>query len=372
MIPLRLMHSAPNGQIIKLSERDAAVAPEELLEHFEPPPRFAAVRFANYRPNQAFDTQSDAKSRLEAFVLEGGAKKSFSWFGLAKPKAALLASVYLDGGFGVGKTHLLAATWHEFDGPKYFLSFAELVFAIGALGMEKAVPAFQKAKLLCIDEFELDDVGNTLVVSRFLGRLIPLGTRVVTTSNTLPTQLGLGRFNADDFKREIQMIAGHFDALRIDGPDYRHREGLPAPHPCDASTLQHSFQAFAGVKALEDFKGLNAHLGQLHPIRYAGLLEGLDAVFVRDLEPIQKQDDALRFVHFVDKLYDREVKLLASGCELEALFPDSYRSGGYAKKYARCLSRLGELLREGTGDSEVASTNDEPRAATQLTVPPRR
>ena len=214
-----------HDQILRLSERDAPVAPEELLEHFEPPPRFASVRIANYRPNSAFASQIEAKSRLESFVLEGGAKKNFSWFGLSKSKPESQPSVYLDGGFGVGKTHLLAATWHGFNGQKFFLSFAELVFAIGALGMEKAVPAFSKAKLLCIDEFELDDVGNTLVVSRFLGRLIPLGTRVVTTSNTLPTQLGLGRFNADDFKREIQTIAGHFDALRIDGPDYRHREG---------------------------------------------------------------------------------------------------------------------------------------------------
>ena len=344
MLPLRVMH----GQIVKLSERDAPVAPEELLEHFEPPPRFASVRFANYRPNAAFTSQDDAKSRLESFVLEGGSsKKKISWFGLSKSKLELQPSVYLDGGFGVGKTHLLAATWHEFDGQKFFLSFAELVFTIGALGMEKAVPAFSEAKLLCIDEFELDDVGNTLVVSRFLGRLIPQGTRVVTTSNTLPTQLGLGRFNADDFKREIQTIAGYFAALRIDGPDYRHREGLPAPHPCSSEMLEQSFEEFNGIKALEDFQTLNAHLGRLHPILYAGLLEGVQAVFVRGLEPILKQDDALRFVHFVDKLYDREIKLMASGCEPEMLFPDAYRHGGYAKKYSRCLSRLGELLRDG-------------------------
>jgi cell division protein ZapE len=348
------MQSAGHDQTIRLSERDAPVSPEQLLEHFEPPPRFTAVRFANYQPNQTFSSQSETKSRLESFVLEGAGPKmnfsrNFSWFGLAKSKPESQASVYLDGGFGVGKTHLLAATWHEFEGQKFFLSFAELVFAIGALGMEKAVPAFSKAKLLCIDEFELDDVGNTLVVSRFLGRLIPLGTRVVTTSNTLPTQLGLGRFNADDFKREIQSIAGHFDALRIDGPDYRHREGLPAPHPCDTAALEESFKTFSGVKALEDFQTLNTHLGRLHPIRYAGLLEGVNAVFVRGLEPILKQDDALRFVHFVDKLYDREIKLLASGCELEDLFPESYRHGGYAKKYSRCLSRLGELLRDGLG-----------------------
>ena len=339
--------AAPHDPIVRLTERDAPVNPERLLEQFRPPPRFSQVRFANYTPNPHFQSQAEAKARLERFVAESAtAKKGFSWFGLAKPKPEARPSLYLDGGFGVGKTHLIAATWHEFAGEKLFLSFAELVFAIGALGMAKAVPAFSRARLLCVDEFELDDVGNTLVVSRFLGELIPQGTRVVTTSNTLPDQLGQGRFNADDFKREIQLISGHFDALRIDGPDYRHREGLPAPHPMGEAALEHAFHAFAGVRALEDFRALNAHLGRLHPIRYAGLLEGVAAVFVRGLEPIHKQDDALRFVHFVDKLYDREVRLYASGCELPELFPDAYRHGGYAKKYARCLSRLGELLRE--------------------------
>jgi cell division protein ZapE len=333
------------GRVVRLTERDAPADPEQLLEHFRPPPRFAGVRFENFVPNAQFPSQSEARARLERLVAEAKEKPGFALFKRKEPRP----SVYLDGGFGVGKTHLLAATWHAFVGEKFFLSFSELTFTIGALGMNRAVKAFSSAKLLCIDEFELDDVGNTLVVSRFLGELIPKGVSVVTTSNTLPDQLGEGRFNADDFRREIQGIAAHFEAIRIDGPDYRHREGLPAPHPLEPERLLEAFDQFPGVKALEHFDGLLTHLARLHPIRFAGLLEGVQAVFVDGLRPIQKQDDALRFVHFVDKLYDREIRLGASGCELNAIFPESYRYGGYAKKYARCLSRLGELLRESAG-----------------------
>jgi cell division protein ZapE len=254
--------------------------------------------------------------------------------------------LYLDGGFGVGKTHLLAATWFESNLEKVFLSFAELVYTIGALGMEKAVQAFGRYKLICLDEFELDDVGNTLMVAMFFGRLIEAGTRVVTTSNTLPNQLGEGRFNANDFKREIQSIASRFESLRLDGEDYRHREGLSTPHPLTDTQLEQQFQAFTGVKAFENFTDLNAHLEKLHPIRYVGLLEGVEGVFVKGLSPLQKQDDALRFVHFIDKLYDREIRFAACGCEISELFLESYKHGGYAKKYARCVSRLGELLRD--------------------------
>jgi cell division protein ZapE len=344
MLASSVMPKALNPQIVDLKERNAPVDPVRLLETFVPPPRFAGVRFSNYQPNPAFASQQNVKERLTRFVIEGVPRKGFGLF----KKPEISPSLYLDGGFGVGKTHLLAATWFESKLEKVFLSFAELVYTIGALGMQKAVQAFSKYKLICLDEFELDDVGNTLMVAMFFGRLIPNGTRVVTTSNTLPNQLGEGRFNADDFKREIQSIANRFESLRVDGPDYRHREGLSAPHPLIDTQLEQQFQAFDGVKTIESFTELNAHLEKLHPIRYVGLLEGLQGVFITGLEPILKQDDALRFVHFIDKLYDREIRFAASGCEISELFLESYKHGGYAKKYARCVSRLGELLREGT------------------------
>jgi cell division protein ZapE len=344
MLASSVMPKVLNPQIVDLKERNAPVDPVRLLETFMPPPRFAGVRFSNYQPNPDFVSQQNAKERLTRFVLQETPRKGFNLF----KKTEISPSLYLDGGFGVGKTHLLAATWFESKLEKVFLSFAELVYTIGALGMEKAVQAFSKYKLICLDEFELDDVGNTLMVAMFFGRLIPNGTRVVTTSNTLPNQLGEGRFNADDFKREIQSIASRFEGLKVDGPDYRHREGLSAPHPLTDTQLETQFQAFDGIKTLASFNELNAHLEQLHPIRYVGLLEGLEGVFIKGLSPIKKQDDALRFVHFVDKLYDREIRFAASGCEIAELFLESYKHGGYAKKYARCVSRLGELLRDST------------------------
>ena len=327
--------------IVNLAERDAPVDPSDLLLEFKPTPRFQTARFQSYLPNPAFGSQAAAMRKLEGVATQPRVSKGF-W----QRKAPILPSVYLDGGFGVGKTHLLAATFHGFSGRKFLLSFAELTFTIGALGMREAVKAFSQAELICIDEFELDDVGNTLVVSKFLGELIPRGVRFVATSNTLPEQLGEGRFNADDFKREIQGIAGHFEALRVDGPDYRHRDGLAAPAMIPDHDLERAFEGFMGVKAFETFDGLLIHLARLHPIRFSKLLEGLGAVFLQGLHPIAKQDDALRFVHLIDKLYDREIKLFASGDALETLFPASYKNGGYAKKYARCVSRLGELLRE--------------------------
>ena len=74
------------------------------------------------------------------------------------------------------------------------------------------------------------------------------------------------------------------------------------------------------------------------------IFDGLKAVYLRGLEPLHDQNDALRFVHFVDQLYNLGLDLKASGAPLKDLFPESYRHGAFAKKYGRALSRLAELL----------------------------
>ena len=77
----------------------------------------------------------------------------------------------------------------------------------------------------------------------------------------------------------------------------------------------------------------------------------LDALFVEDLRRIDDQAVALRLVHFVDKLYDQEVRLrlaVRDGLALAEIFSAAYRHGGYEKKYRRCLSRLHELVSETT------------------------
>jgi len=90
--------------------------------------------------------------------------------------------------------------------------------------MAAAIEAFKPYRLICIDEFELDDPGNTMLAKTFIRGVTEAGiARIVTTSNTLPNELGQGRFAAEDFKREIGIIAASFESIRIEGQDYRHR-----------------------------------------------------------------------------------------------------------------------------------------------------
>ena len=95
--------------------------------------------------------------------------------------------LYLDGGFGVGKTHLLASIYHAMPARrKYFGSFIEYTALVSALGYKNTVDLLRGADLLCIDEFELDDPGDTMVMTRLLGELVASGTKLAATSNTPP------------------------------------------------------------------------------------------------------------------------------------------------------------------------------------------
>lgn len=333
----------------RLVDRFPELTAADLLERFHPPRRFAGVRFETYVPDPAHPSQAAALAALERFAVEliEGERppaRRWSWRRRAvEPEAP--ACRYLDGGFGVGKTHLLASLWHTAPAPKTYLTFAELTSTIGFLGMDAAVKAFADNRLLCIDEFELDDVANTLMAVTFLRGVVPAGVRVVATSNALPDRLGEGRFHAADFKREIAAIAAWFDVVRVDGPDYRARSRVEA-EPLSSAALDRFVADADGTVSVDGFDEVLAHLRRVHPVQFGALLDGLDAVVLRGLHPVVNQGDALLFVHLVDELYDAQVSVAASGCRVEELFPETYRHGGYRTKYGRCESRLAVLLAE--------------------------
>ncbi len=302
-----------------------------------PPPRFGTVRFSDYVPAHA--TQAEALAAVQGFAHAPPPPRRWSWR-RSEPVGA--TGLYLDGGFGVGKTHLLAALWHASSEPrKVYLSFAELVAAIGTLGMPRALEALGHERLYCIDEFELDDPGNTLIVKTFLAHVFDRGARVLTTSNTAPNAQGEGRFDAASFRREIQSIAARFRTVRIDGPDHRFADR-------DRALLAPAAAAAAPDDAVHASWGeLHAALADLHPVRYGAWGREARAFVVGGAEPIPDQQRALRWVHFIDKLYDQRVPLWLTGdVAIADLFDPHYAAGAYAKKHDRCRSRLAEMLAE--------------------------
>jgi cell division protein ZapE len=345
-----------------LCARRPYVPADRLVAEMVPPPRFDSVRFETYVPDPGQPSQAQAVEVLNAFAAGlGGANPTGTgkrrWFcgrngrnGAAKRPSAGTGprGVYLDGGYGVGKTHLLASLWHATPAEpslKAFGTFVGLTNLVGALGFQQTVKTLSGHRLLCIDEFELDDPGDTVLVSTLLGKLVDAGVALAATSNTLPGRLGEGRFAAADFLREIQGLSAHFRALRIDGEDFRHR-GLPeAPPPYSEEEVTKAAYATEGA-SLDDFPGLLDHLSKVHPSRYGALTDGIRAVCLTDVTPVPDQSTALRLVVLADRLYDREVPVLASGVPFDRLFSEEMLNGGYRKKYFRAISRLTALTRD--------------------------
>jgi len=335
---------------IRLCSRNPQVSTDRLVAELVPPPRFAEVSFDSYEPDPAQPSQREAVEVLRSFAedLNRPARRK----GVFR-RAARLAGpggVYLDGGYGVGKTHLLASLWHAAPGPRLFATFVELTHLVGALGFHEAVAELSSYRLVCVDEFELDDPGDTVLVSTLLRNLRERDVRLAATSNTLPGKLGEGRFATADFLREIQGLADAFESVRIDGEDYRHR-GLPkAP---DAVSLEEvRRRAEQPGASFDHFVDLTRHLAEVHPSKYGALLDGVALVCLEDVRTVTDQAVALRLVVLADRMYDRDLPVVASGVSLDEMFAPELLEGGYRKKYYRAISRLDALAREGAGMAE--------------------
>ncbi|GGZ26419.1 cell division protein ZapE [Streptomyces poonensis] len=353
----------PEAAPLSLCAREPHVPADRLVAEMVPPPRFGRARFDTYIPDPNQPSQTEAVRVLSTFAagLDGahaggaGGRRRLFGFGRAAKNRQKVSSgprgVYLDGGYGVGKTHLLASLWHATPAEpalKAFGTFVELTNLVGALGFQQTVATLSGHRLLCIDEFELDDPGDTVLVSSLLGKLVDAGVALAATSNTLPGKLGEGRFAAADFLREIQGLSAHFRTLRIDGEDYRHR-GLPeAPAPYADEQVTKAAYATEGA-SLDGFPQLLEHLARVHPSRYGALTDGVKAVCLTDVRPVPDQSTALRLVVLADRLYDREVPVLASGLPFDRLFSEEMLNGGYRKKYFRAISRLTALARDAKG-----------------------
>jgi len=293
------------------------------MERLVPPPRFARARFDNFTCHPRFPSQQAVVKALAAW-----------------PQRRSPAGLYLDGGFGVGKTHLLAATYHSAPSPKAYCSFEELTYLVGLWGMPRAIDRLSRLRFLFLDEFDLDDPGNTQLITHLLGASMDRGLRVLTTSNTPPLAQGQGKFGADQFRQQIYSLSQRFEVLILEGEDRRVQTATPSL--LSQEELRSKYQKERNPASYDTFDTLLGALRKLHPIRYRLLLDGLRVIHIEGLHAILDQNDALRFVYFLDQLYNHGLTLRASG-HLE-LFPETYRFGAYSAKYGRALSRLSELL----------------------------
>ena len=81
----------------------------------------------------------------------------------------------------------------------------------------------------------------------------------------------------------------------------------------------------------------------MHPSKYAAYIAGIKVLGVTNVAPLKDQNQALRLVMLVDRLYDADVRIVASGVPWSHVFGADMLAGGYRKKYLRALSRLAAM-----------------------------
>ncbi len=304
-------------------------------EEWIPPPRFAGKSFANYRLDSAITGQAEAVAHVQAF-----AAQRRRWRFL--PRGRTPPGLYLDGGFGVGKTHLLAAAFHAAPGTRRYASFAEAISLIILLGGKSAAELLA-ADLVCIDEFELDDPANTRLADLLLEELVARGSRILTTSNTVPGELGQGRMAADQFRNQLARIADRFVDVHVPGTDHRRRVDVTGtgPHGWGREPSAHA----PGLQPV--LISVNELDGVLRGIPIANLRRlamALPTLTITGMQPFTDQLIALRFVNFIDRCYEQECSLrVLAEVAIDAIFPDEHCQRAFAKKYRRCQSRLIEM-----------------------------
>ena len=335
------MHAPVDRGPAHLVDRHPTVSADRLIRDLAPPPTFAAVSFDSYRPDPAEPSQAAAVQACKQFCEVAVARRAGKRRLFGKPAVLAGAGLYLDGGFGVGKTHLLASIYFALPdtAPKAFSTFGELTQLAGVFGYAECIELLADYVMVGIDEFELDDPGNTTLMSRLLSELVARGVSVAATSNTLPEQLGEGRFAAADFQREIGALSAIFHTVRIEGPDYRHRDLPPAPEPLTDARVRSRAESVPGA-TIDDFDALCDHLATMHPSRYLALIDGVTAVCLTGVHRVDDQNVALRLVSLTDRLYDAGIPVVASGAKLDTIFSDEMLAGGFRKKYLRATSRL--------------------------------
>ena len=337
-----------------LSQMGTRPNPAVQMRGFVPPRRFARKSFDSYQPRHP--SQAAASDRLQVIASElASLPASNPVTRLFSRRKSRRRGLYLDGGFGVGKTHLLAALWKESAGPKSYLSFDELMYFVGLFGAE-AAPHFEGRRLIAIDEWELDDPGNLTMAIAFLRVVLADGAFVAVTSNTLPLELGSGRFSQKDFCAEIEELASAFEVLTIEGDDYRHRHFDSAPSQelfWPEDRLAGWMQERGEGTLVSPFAELIRALETVHPIRYGELASRVSGVAVQGIDRIPTLPESLRWVHFIDSVYNAGVPFGATGERpLSELFPPAAADGPFGKKLSRCLSRMEELLTEGAASTQ--------------------
>jgi len=312
---------------------------------------------------------------------KGFLRRVQSLFG--KDARETLVGIYFWGGVGRGKTYLMDIFYDclpfDFKLRTHFHRFMQRVHQdLRRLKGQKdplkqvAAEIAADARVICFDEFFVSDIGDAMILAALLDELFARGVVLITTSNIEPSRLYENGLQRDRFLPAISLLEKNLQIHELGGStDYRLRCLSQAElyhWPLDAASdalmlgnftnLAPDFDEAVKGETVEilgrpiasrycaddviwfDFEKLCGGPRSVHD--YIELARLYHAVLVGKMPQLDadKDDQARRFIHLVDELYDRGVKLI-----LSAAVPmnDLYSGTVLRVEFQRTESRLLEM-----------------------------
>ncbi len=303
---------------------------------------------------------------------------------LGNDTPAEIPGLYLWGPVGRGKTFLMdlfaASLPHGVVLRRHFHRFmAEVHAGLRELGerqnplTEVAAGIAARCRVLCLDEFLVNDIGDAMILANLLEALFERGVSLVTTSNTAPANLYRDGLQRARFLPAIRLIEQRCHVIEMASPhDWRLRALAQAPvylTPPGAEAHRALERIFASQAqgAIEQDGMLRIHVrdipfhkraGNILWFEFAALCEGPRAVadyialakagatiIIANVPQftIYSEDAARRFVQLVDEFYDRHVKLVLSAA---APITELYDGERLRAEFGRTESRLIEMQSE--------------------------
>ena len=227
----------------------------------------------------------------------------------------------------------------------------------------------KRYRLICFDEFHVNDIADAMILGRLLERTMARGVVYCMTSNYHPDQLYPEGLQRARFLPTIALIKERLDVIHLESAmDYRKRalEQVEIYHwplgPAADAALARTFDT---MKEVEDERHELDVEGRVIPYRrraggvvwfdfdvlcggprsqldYLDLAKRFHTVILSNVPKMtaRQANEARRFTWLVDVFYDAKVKLAVSA---EAPPEELYTEGVLANEFARTASRLIEM-----------------------------
>lgn len=305
------------------------------------------------------------------------------WYKQILPKHNI-RGLYITGQVGIGKTYMMDL-FYQYLPEKgkfraHFLHFMQQIdqklrFFQGQKDpiMAIAKELAQHYRIICIDEFMVDDMAHAMILGGLLRALFRARVVIVATSNTKIDDLYRNGMNRERFLPAIELLHQHCDEIDLQSSvDYR--LGKPTHlyayvYPLNADNEQllvKQFWALAVTASTDKTLSVQARTMEVVlksetvvwfdfdaicamprcQLDYIELAERFHTIFVSNipqLNAINTHTAVVLFIQLVDVLYDRGIRLIIS-----ATVPahELYQSGPFSTEFVRTLSRLEEMQSE--------------------------